>query len=145
MGSVIWTPGHTPDSLTLWYEHDKRLFVGDLFYRFDDIMFYDHTNIQDYEASTRKIISFIMNQTQPKQIRYSASKKDRDFECLPVFKQYHRFLLSVLAGTHIGSPLRIDEADGWRFETRDKSMRIILSHDIVKRLNKAREKVQQYT
>ncbi|PAV83247.1 hypothetical protein WR25_15587 [Diploscapter pachys] len=36
---VLWTPGHTPDSLVLWYPHDKRLFIGDLFYRFDDIMF----------------------------------------------------------------------------------------------------------
>ncbi|VDL73724.1 unnamed protein product [Nippostrongylus brasiliensis] len=35
---VIWTPGHTPDSIVLWYESDRRLFVGDLFYRFDDIM-----------------------------------------------------------------------------------------------------------
>nr|CDJ84471.1 Protein of unknown function DUF148 and Beta-lactamase domain containing protein [Haemonchus contortus] len=75
---VIWSPGHTPDSLVLWYASDNRLFVGDLFYRFEDIM------------------------------------------------------------------MTIDEAEGFRFETRDKAMRIVISREIVRRLNQAREKAQQY-
>ncbi|ETN71496.1 metallo-beta-lactamase domain protein [Necator americanus] len=141
---VIWTPGHTPDSLVLWYPNDNRLFIGDLFYRFADIMLsYEHTNIKDYESSIRRILSFVMKQREPKKLRYSAAKNDTDNECLPAFKHFHRFILSVLAGTHIGFPLRIDEAEGWRFETRDKAMRIILGRDIVKRLNQAREKAQQ--
>ncbi|VDM75179.1 unnamed protein product [Strongylus vulgaris] len=129
---VIWTPGHTPDSLVLWYESDKRLFIGDLFYRYGDIMLtYEYTNIKNYEASLRKL-------------RYSAAKNDADNECLPTFKHFHHFILTVFAGTHIGYPLRIDEAEGWRFETRDKAMKIILGRDIVTRLNQAREKAQHY-
>ncbi|EPB75813.1 hypothetical protein ANCCEY_05107 [Ancylostoma ceylanicum] len=144
-GEVIWTPGHTPDSLVLWYAYDQRLFIGDLFYRYADIMLsYEYTNIKDYEASLRKVISFVMKQREPKKLRYSSAKSDADNECLPAFKHFHRFILSVLAGTHIGFPLRIDEAEGWRFETRDKAMRVIIGRDIVKRLNQAREKAQQY-
>ncbi|PIO61814.1 metallo-beta-lactamase domain protein [Teladorsagia circumcincta] len=143
--AVIWTPGHTPDSLVLWYAYDSRLFVGDLFYRFGDIvMTSEYTSIREYEGSLRKVLDFINKQPQPKQVRYSASKNNTDSECLPTFKHFHRFLLAVLAGTHVGAPLRIDEAEGWRFETRDKAMRIVLGRDIVKRLNQAREKAQQY-
>ncbi|KAK6057507.1 hypothetical protein COOONC_04976 [Cooperia oncophora] len=104
----------------------------------------EYTSIREYEASLRRILNFINEQPQPKQIRYSASKNDNDAECLPTFKHFHRFLLGVLAGTIVGSPLRIDEAEGSRFETRDKAMRIILGRDIVKQLNQAREKAQQY-
>lgn len=142
---VMWTPGHTPDSLVLWYASDMRLFTGDLFYRFDDIlMAYEFSDIKQYEASLRKVLNFVSRQPHPKQVRYSASKNDIDFECLPTFKHFHRFLLGVLAGTHIGSPLRIDVAEGWRFETRDKAMRIVLGRDIVQKLNQAREKVPHY-
>ncbi|KAK6028743.1 hypothetical protein OSTOST_05170 [Ostertagia ostertagi] len=110
---VIWTPGHTPDSLVLWYAYDSRLFVGDLFYRFGDIvMTSEYTSIREYEGSLRKVLDFINKQSQPKQVRYSASKNDTDNECLPTFKHFHRFLLAVLAGTHVGAPLRIDEAEG---------------------------------
>ncbi|XGW31870.1 hypothetical protein V3C99_010216 [Haemonchus contortus] len=142
---VIWSPGHTPDSLVLWYASDNRLFVGDLFYRFEDIMMTsEYTSIREYEQSLRTVLSFINEQPQPKQIRYSASKSDTDSECLPTFKHFHRFLLGILAGTHVGTPLRIDEAEGFRFETRDKAMRIVISREIVRRLNQAREKAQQY-
>ncbi|CAJ0604066.1 unnamed protein product [Cylicocyclus nassatus] len=142
---VIWTPGHTPDSLVLWYANDKRLFIGDLFYRYSDIMLTDeYTNIKNYEASLRKVINFVMKQPEPKKLRYSAAKNDADNECLPAFKHFHHFILTVLAGTHIGYPLRIDETEGWRFETRDKAMKIVLARDIVTRLNQAREKAQQY-
>ncbi|KHJ84399.1 hypothetical protein OESDEN_15889, partial [Oesophagostomum dentatum] len=142
---VLLTPGHTPDSLVLWYASDNRLFIGDLFYRYSDIMLsYEYTNIKAYEASLRKVIDFVMKHPEPKKLCYSAAKNDVDNECLPWFKHYHHFILTVLAGTHAGLPLRIDEADGWRFETRDKAMKIILSKDIVMRLNQAREKAQQY-
>lgn len=35
----VWhAPGHTPDSLILWYHHDERFFVGDLFHTYNDIL-----------------------------------------------------------------------------------------------------------
>uniref|UniRef100_A0A0K0D1Q2 Lactamase_B domain-containing protein n=1 Tax=Angiostrongylus cantonensis TaxID=6313 RepID=A0A0K0D1Q2_ANGCA len=68
---VIWTPGHTPDSLTLWYEHDKRLFIGDLFYRFEDIMFeYRETNgVQEVlRSSYEKTVQVARNKTQAERL-----------------------------------------------------------------------------
>uniref|UniRef100_A0A1I7X6A3 Barrier-to-autointegration factor 1 n=1 Tax=Heterorhabditis bacteriophora TaxID=37862 RepID=A0A1I7X6A3_HETBA len=143
---VMWMPGHTPDSLALWYSFDQRLFIGDLFYRFDDLMLtHTYTDIREYEASVRKIVQFVEKQQPNQQIRYSSSKNDCDNACLPIFKHYHRFLLSILAGTHIGTPLRIDDAEGWRYESRDKSMRIVLGRRLVRMLSNARDKAQQYT
>ncbi|PIO66580.1 hypothetical protein TELCIR_11703 [Teladorsagia circumcincta] len=66
----------------------------------------EYTSIRDYEGSLRKVLDFVNKQPQPKQVRYSASKSDTDSECLPTFKHFHRFLLAVLAGTHVGAPLR---------------------------------------
>ncbi|CAL2049454.1 unnamed protein product [Caenorhabditis brenneri] len=139
---VMWTPGHTPDSIVLWYPYANRLFVGDLFYRFDDIMFtYQYTDIRQYENSVRNILKFV--QSQEVKVKYSAAKNDTDNKCLPTFKLYHRFLLAVIAGTHAGTHLRIDEAEGVRYETRDKSMKIVIGRKIVQKLNEAREKATQ--
>ncbi|EGT30164.1 hypothetical protein CAEBREN_24390 [Caenorhabditis brenneri] len=139
---VMWTPGHTPDSIVLWYPYANRLFVGDLFYRFDDIMFtYQYTDIRQYENSVRNILKFV--QSQQVKVKYSAAKNDTDNKCLPTFKLYHRFLLAVIAGTHAGTHLRIDEAEGVRYETRDKSMKIVIGRKIVQKLNEAREKATQ--
>ncbi|CAI5455311.1 unnamed protein product [Caenorhabditis angaria] len=139
---VMWTPGHTPDSIVLWYPYANRLFVGDLFYRFDDIMFcYQYTDMRQYENSVRKILKFV--ESQDVHVTYSSSKNDTDNICLPIFKIYHRFLLSVIAGTHVGTVLRIDEAEGVRYETRDQSMRIVIGRKIVQKLNTAREKATQ--
>ncbi|CAI4224962.1 unnamed protein product [Auanema sp. JU1783] len=141
---IFWTPGHTPDSLVVWYGHDARLFLGDLFYRFSDIYFnYKYTDIREYESSVRRILLFINSQPNYRDIRYSSAKNDVNNFCLPQLKHYHRFLLAIFAGTHTGLPLRIDEAEGWRYETRDKAMRIVLGRRIVQYLSEAREKAQQ--
>eukprot|EP01012_Entosiphon_sulcatum_P038358 TRINITY_DN4972_c0_g1_i1.p1 TRINITY_DN4972_c0_g1~~TRINITY_DN4972_c0_g1_i1.p1 ORF type:complete len:325 (-),score=35.64 TRINITY_DN4972_c0_g1_i1:961-1935(-) len=34
---VLWTPGHTPDSISLFSHWEKRLFVGDLLYPFSAV------------------------------------------------------------------------------------------------------------
>ncbi|ULT80960.1 hypothetical protein L3Y34_011077 [Caenorhabditis briggsae] len=139
---VMWTPGHTPDSIVLWYPYANRLFVGDLFYRFDDIMFtYQYTDIRQYENSVRNVLKFVKSQEVT--VKYSSAKNDTDNQCLPTFKLYHRFLLAVIAGTHAGTHLRIDEAEGVRYETRDKSMKIVIGRKIVQKLNEAREKANQ--
>ncbi|CAD6185297.1 unnamed protein product [Caenorhabditis auriculariae] len=105
MVQVFWTPGHTPDSIVLWYPYANRLFVGDLFYQFQDIMLnYECTDIKEYEKSVRRILQFVNEHEAP--IRYSSAKSEKDNQCLPIFKQYHRFLLAVIAGTHVGNDLR---------------------------------------
>ncbi|CAJ0935082.1 unnamed protein product, partial [Mesorhabditis belari] len=140
---VFWTPGHTPDSITLWYDHGGRLFLGDLFQRFEDIKFvYEHCNVKQVESSLRKVLQLIKSQ-RPRELRYSSCRSESDGACWPTFKQFHRFFLSILAGTHPGTALRIDDEEGWRFESRDKSMKVVLSREIFQKLVDARTQLQK--
>ncbi|KAF8384062.1 hypothetical protein PRIPAC_73204 [Pristionchus pacificus] len=134
---TFWMPGHTPDHIILHYPIDNRLFLGDIFYRFADINFtYQFTELKDYEASLRKILDML--KTLPAGTRYSSSRSERDGICLPELKHFQRFFFAVLAGTHTGVALRIDDAEGWRYETRDRAMRVVLSRTLVQQLEEAR-------
>jgi len=59
---VLFTPGHTPDSISLYAHWEKRLFVGDHMYPFT-VVHLDciGSNINDYLSSTKKLIQFIAN------------------------------------------------------------------------------------
>jgi len=57
---VIFSPGHTPDSISLFAHFESRLFVGDLLYPFTAI----HldclgSNLKDYISSLQKLINFV--------------------------------------------------------------------------------------
>eukprot|EP01120_Amphizonella_sp_Union-15-10_P014296 TRINITY_DN6883_c0_g1_i1.p1 TRINITY_DN6883_c0_g1~~TRINITY_DN6883_c0_g1_i1.p1 ORF type:complete len:387 (-),score=66.95 TRINITY_DN6883_c0_g1_i1:86-1246(-) len=57
---VIFTPGHTPDSIALYFHGGKRLFVGDSLYPFTAI----HldclgSNLPDYVSSMNKLNKFL--------------------------------------------------------------------------------------
>ncbi|VDM98211.1 unnamed protein product [Thelazia callipaeda] len=71
---VLHTPGHTPDSLTLWYASAGRFFVGGLLHRYSDVL-----------------LTFVL--------RYSSVVSDVDSPCLPNVREFQRFLISILAGT----------------------------------------------
>ncbi|VDK52377.1 unnamed protein product [Anisakis simplex] len=124
---VIHSPGHTPDSIILWYQYDNRVFIGDIFYQFSDILLiYDWSNIKDYERSVRSLVNFIAQQEEghTRTLRYSSAKSECDNRCSPTLKNFHRFLLTILAGVQSGIELRIDEYEGSRYETRDKDEQI---------------------
>ncbi|VDD92519.1 unnamed protein product, partial [Enterobius vermicularis] len=106
---IFHTPGHTPDSLSLWYQDGKRLFVGDLFYRTFLLV----------ETICQCKIGLFHKQNLLK-IRYSSSRSEADGQCLPNLKNYHRFLLSVVAGTHYKLPLEVPSLHCIRYETRNK-------------------------
>ncbi|CAJ0583243.1 unnamed protein product, partial [Mesorhabditis spiculigera] len=140
---VLWTPGHTPDSITLWYDHGGRFFIGDLFNRFEDIKFvYEHCNVRQAEASIRRMLEFVKNK-RPRELRYSPCRSENDGACWPSFKHYHKFFMGILAGSQPGTALRIDDEEGWRFESRDKSIKVVLSRDIFQKLMEARKQLQQ--
>ena len=54
---VISTPGHTPDSISLWDAHDRLLFTGDMYYPGPIFLFRPETDLDAYEASIKKMIS----------------------------------------------------------------------------------------
>ncbi|VDN56909.1 unnamed protein product [Dracunculus medinensis] len=107
---IIHTPGHTPDSLTIWFVvPDNRLFIGDLYYQFNDL-----------------------------QLKYSAAKIDSDGAFLPDFEEYHRFFLLVIAGVQRTLPLKNNEYHCRRYESRDKKIKLIISEQLAIQLDKAR-------
>ena len=52
---VISTPGHTPDSISLWDAQNKLLFTGDMYYPGAIFLFRPETDLDAYEASIQKM------------------------------------------------------------------------------------------
>ena len=55
MLQVISTPGHTPDSISLWDAQNKLLFTGDMYYPGPIFLFRPETDLDAYEASIKKM------------------------------------------------------------------------------------------
>lgn len=52
---VISTPGHTPDSISLWDAQNKLLFTGDMYYPGPIFLYRPETDLDAYEASIKKM------------------------------------------------------------------------------------------
>jgi glyoxylase-like metal-dependent hydrolase (beta-lactamase superfamily II) len=52
---VIATPGHTPDSISLWDAANGLLFTGDMYYPGTIFLYRPETDLDAYEASIRKM------------------------------------------------------------------------------------------
>jgi glyoxylase-like metal-dependent hydrolase (beta-lactamase superfamily II) len=59
--TVIFTPGHTPDSISLFDMQGRLLFVGDTFYQGPIYLYRPETNLDDYVKSLEKLISVLEN------------------------------------------------------------------------------------
>uniref|UniRef100_A0A0K0E3N5 Lactamase_B domain-containing protein n=1 Tax=Strongyloides stercoralis TaxID=6248 RepID=A0A0K0E3N5_STRER len=145
----IWhTPGHTPDSLIIWYSYAERFFFGDLFYTYNDILLtYDYSSIKEYTESIGRLVNFIKNYKKPEKLKYSSSKIDIDEKCVPTIKNYQHFLYGVITGYQKCQYIRLNNGhhEGVKFETRDKIISLILSTKIYKLLKDARTKRNTYT
>ncbi|CAF3727336.1 unnamed protein product [Adineta steineri] len=58
---VIFTPGHTPDSLSLLDIQERLLFVGDQFYLGPIFLYRPETNLTDYIESLEKLVCVMKN------------------------------------------------------------------------------------
>ena len=56
---VMFTPGHTPDSISLFDKSERLLFVGDLFYLGPIYLYRPETNLEQYVGSLRKLVQLI--------------------------------------------------------------------------------------
>src|SRR5262249_12446039 len=54
---VISTPGHTPDSISLWDAQNGLLFTGDMYYQGPIYLYRPETDLDAYEASIKKMSS----------------------------------------------------------------------------------------
>jgi glyoxylase-like metal-dependent hydrolase (beta-lactamase superfamily II) len=52
---VIATPGHSPDSISLFDEKQRLLFAGDAFYQGPILLYRPETNLEDYYRSLEKL------------------------------------------------------------------------------------------
>jgi glyoxylase-like metal-dependent hydrolase (beta-lactamase superfamily II) len=52
---VIPTPGHTPDSISLWNAQNKLLFTGDMYYPGPIFLYRPETDLDAYVASIKKM------------------------------------------------------------------------------------------
>ena len=59
--SVVFTPGHTPDSIALLDLTERLLFVGDTFYQGPIFLYRPETNLDDYVRSLKKLVAIIDN------------------------------------------------------------------------------------
>jgi len=69
---VLFTPGHTPDSIALYAHWEKRLFVGDTLYPFTAI----HldclgSSVTDFKSSLKRMINFISNEQKGSELSIS--------------------------------------------------------------------------
>jgi glyoxylase-like metal-dependent hydrolase (beta-lactamase superfamily II) len=54
---VISTPGHTPDSISLWDAADRLLFTGDMYYPGPIFLYRPETDLDAYEASIASMMA----------------------------------------------------------------------------------------
>lgn len=53
--TIYHTPGHTPDELAVWDQHERVLYVGDTLYEWAPILFSLSGNLEDYVATLHKL------------------------------------------------------------------------------------------
>eukprot|EP00929_Paragymnodinium_shiwhaense_P046222 TRINITY_DN23531_c0_g1_i1.p1 TRINITY_DN23531_c0_g1~~TRINITY_DN23531_c0_g1_i1.p1 ORF type:complete len:302 (+),score=42.34 TRINITY_DN23531_c0_g1_i1:425-1330(+) len=56
---ILFTPGHTPDSISLYLPAENRLFTGDLIYPGSIFLFLPGSNLEEFAESLQKLKSFI--------------------------------------------------------------------------------------
>lgn len=80
---VIHTPGHTPDSITLWDEAENTLFTGDFICRgIVSNFFLGGANIADYLASVGRLVAFM-------------EKRVEETGCVPLVVPGHSELMGL--------------------------------------------------
>lgn len=58
---ILYTPGHTPDSVTLFDREHRLLFTGDTWYDASLWLFAHGTNLDDYDASLGRLLPYESN------------------------------------------------------------------------------------
>ncbi|CAE7773175.1 MBLAC2 [Symbiodinium sp. CCMP2592] len=57
---VLHTPGHTPDSISLYYPAENRIFTGDLIYPGNIFLFLPGSRLEEFEESLCKLKAFLL-------------------------------------------------------------------------------------
>ena len=107
---IIATPGHTPDELAWYDEHERHLYVGDSFYERvakdksyeQAIIFPKEGNIIEYMDSMRKLIVFVdekNKETDKPSVKIGCGHVTSSVEGKETLLAVRKFFQDVIAGT----------------------------------------------
>jgi len=100
---VLHTPGHTPDSLSLWDARTRGLFVGDTVYEREPIIFPPQGDIVRWFATMDFLIDFVRKknagEADEDRVLLHAGHDTSGADAMDVLEQGRAFVVNVVRGT----------------------------------------------
>ncbi|KAJ3871249.1 Metallo-hydrolase/oxidoreductase [Lentinula edodes] len=98
--TVLHTPGHTPDSLTIYDSTScpPMLYVGDSLYEYEPIIFPKEGSIVDWFSSIEALIGFVRMKEREKRVLLNAGHVTCLKPALENFQAVKRFMEDVVSG-----------------------------------------------
>ncbi|KDQ57184.1 hypothetical protein JAAARDRAFT_131469 [Jaapia argillacea MUCL 33604] len=94
---ALHTPGHTPDSLSLWDEEDRMLYVGDTLYEKEPIIFPKEGSIIIWFEKLDYLIDLVQSKPFADDIKVSCGHTTASRPALEVFRKTKGFMQDVIA------------------------------------------------
>jgi len=98
----LHTPGHTPDSLAVWDDAEKMLFVGDTCYEYSPTIFPSEGDIVDWLGSVDKLLGFVREQVLsmiiPHPVLLNCGHVTSRGDALEILQTIHDYVESILHG-----------------------------------------------
>lgn len=94
--TALHTPGHTPDSLSLYDPEERTLFVGDTLYENTAMTFPSQGNLQAYMASLDKLLALV--DKEGGQVKLAAGRGVWDSDAAVFVGFVKQFMERVLSG-----------------------------------------------
>jgi len=100
--TIFHTPGHTPDSLAVWDDAEKMIFVGDTCYEWAPTIFPSEGDIVDWLGSVDKLLAFVREQVLsmiiPHPVLINCGHVTARGDALEILQSIHDFMVSILCG-----------------------------------------------
>lgn len=111
---ILQTPGHTPDELAIWDPTERFLYVGDTLYRNEDILFLQHSNLEDYARTLGRLRKQVdaWNEASPAagRVKLAAGHASKGEDAAELLLQTDRLLYDIVRGAAVGT---VEEPENW--------------------------------
>lgn len=111
---ILQTPGHTPDELAIWDPTERFLYVGDTLYRNEDILFLQHSNLEDYARTLGRLRKQVdaWNEDSPAagRVKLAAGHASKGEDAAELLMQTDRLLYHIVRGAAVGT---VEEPENW--------------------------------
>lgn len=95
------TPGHTPDSLTIFDPHERVLYVGDSFYQYSVIIFPKEGSLADFSRTMlrlRKLVDSWNAMPDRERVTVACGHSTSDADAARLLRDVDRFLWDIVDG-----------------------------------------------